>query len=159
MGKKYIIIFTILLLLVGIYAVSIMFKGDSDKKRNESVIQISTKNEAVTRWFPKLPFEKCYWTSEVLGYNNPRTVGPNDYRLRGFIKIDGAIVDYYINAFNMELTEKKPEPEFYPEYFNKDISKWYYSSKFEEYIKPGYYFGKVFVDKANNVMYFDISTS
>lgn len=143
--------------LVIIVAVGILI-AYTFTEHKENDMEIKTNKQAILSSFPNLgDFKKCYWKEDVMGQNvNDRVPGPSTYWLKCFVEVDIDKINIYINKYKMKEIDNGVELDFLPKNFDAKASQWFFSSEFNDFIKKPYFFGEVYIDRGNCVIYFDV---
>ena len=128
--------------------------NDNNDNDKETEVTMSTDIKAIAKLFPELTgVESAEWEQITLGDGQTDLPGPTDYRYQGYIILNDAAADSYLQTYSWdpetpEVSFRKIEP--------KD-GDWKYSEDFAEDVIPGYYPGKIWMD--GNVLLFSVTTT
>lgn len=149
---KSIILLSVSFLLIYIIINKIFFT-ELDIKSDE----ISTDIDMIHKNFNKIKgVEYCYWKVEIIG--NDRTVGPQSYKFRAFIKINKDEAEVINNSFSFETEDIQYDKTILP--LKKcDNLKLVKSSDLSQYILSTLWVGHISFDYSNQMIYLEATNT
>lgn len=117
-----------------------------------------TDKEPILNRFPKIgDFKKCYWKADIVNKNNRITIpAPTSYWMKGFIYLNETSIDKLKTQYNWYQTDKDWKPSYDEPMLKSNTLEWYFSEEYNNYILPSNYFGKIYLNFDNNLLFFEV---
>lgn len=119
----------------------------------------STNASGAAEQFKRIDGIESAFLKSIATNGNTSSIGPNTYRTAGFLVISEKTCEEYFNEYDFV----RQDPAF-PEGIGTDVLDgndftWYRSGEFEKTVLGGSYIGEVYLDKANGIVYLDVTNT
>jgi hypothetical protein len=156
------VIKTIVILAISFTLLSLFFVAKKRDKDDLTKIEHRTDLEPLKNHFPVLSdITAAYWKSGRYGNSG---IGLSDIWLKGFVILSGSKCDAIQSEYTWNEAEVSfdkgiaPDKEIVPDITGLSNFRWYSSEGFTKLMNGNEFMGDFYLDKNNQVLYFDLST-
>jgi hypothetical protein len=117
-----------------------------------------TDKEPILNRFPQIgDFNKCYWKADLVNKNNRITIpAPTSYWMKGFVYFNETSIETIKTQYNWYRADKDWKPSFDEPILNTNTPEWYFSEEYNNYILTSNYYGKIYINFENNLLFFEV---
>lgn len=150
--------YRIVIVSISLIFLSAFFIIKNNKTNDLTKIHYKSNLEPLKNHFPFLnDITLAYWKSGT--YENSRiAVGPSDTWLKGFMILSNSKFELIQSEFKWDNIEILFDKGISPDITGFNNFDWHLSEDFSKFINQNVFTGKLYLDKNNQVIYFDLST-